>query len=176
MKKQSFAASTLFTVSFAVYGVLLVMMTLLKNKLSIGGLWSTEAHQYRSIDLVLFDGFINPPIWWGPWTNTFGNIALFVPFGFFLYRVLHSHHRSRFTFLETVLFTGVTSLGIEVLQWVFAVGYSDVDDLLFNTIGGLIGAVIAASVAARTRKVLSGFVLVASLIVMGIMVYSSVMG
>lgn len=129
--------------AFGVYGVLLVILTLFKNRLSLGGMWDTEAHQQRSLDLVLFNGFIDPPVWWGPWTNTFGNIGLFVPFGFFLYLILRAR-RSRFPRLEVVLFTGLTSLGIEVIQWTFAVGYTDVDDLLFNTIGGALGAAIAS--------------------------------
>src|SRR5699024_6952629 len=64
VKKSFNASSLLFAFSFGVYLVLLVMMTLLKSRLSLGGLWNTEAHQYRSIDLELFNGFIDPPIWW----------------------------------------------------------------------------------------------------------------
>lgn len=138
--RQSLPSAVPF--AFGVYGVLLVILTLFKNQLSLGGLWNTEAHQQRSLDLVLFNGFIDPPVWWGPWTNTFGNIGLFVPFGFFLYLILRARS-SRFPFLETVLFAGLTSLGIEVLQWTFAVGYTDVDDLLFNTLGGVLGALVA---------------------------------
>ncbi|ANE05131.1 VanZ family protein [Corynebacterium crudilactis] len=162
----------LFSISFGVYVVLLVMMTLLKNRLSLGGLWNTEAHQFRSIDLELFNGFVDAPIWWGPWTNTFGNIALFIPFGFFLYTALRKLGH-RFPFVETVLFAGLSSLIIEVLQWVFAVGYSDVDDLLCNSIGGMIGAVVAVCVPVKASKVISGIVMAGSLSVMAMMLYSS---
>lgn len=129
--------------SFGVYGVLLMILTLFKNKLSLGGMWNTEAHQQRSLDLVLFNGFLDPPVWWGPWTNTFGNIGLFMPFGFFLYHILRTR-KSRFPIVEVLLFSAFTSLSIEVLQWTFAVGYTDVDDLLFNTIGGVLGAWVAS--------------------------------
>lgn len=172
VKKSFNASSLLFAISFGVYLVLLVMMTLLKSRLSLDGLWNTEAHQYRSIDLELFNGFIDPPIWWGPWTNTFGNIALFMPFGFFLYKMLRRFNH-RFPFVETILFASVTSLSIEVLQWVFAIGYSDVDDLLFNTIGGLIGASVAVLVSLKSSKVVSGIIMGGSLSVMAMMMYSS---
>ncbi|WP_293950984.1 VanZ family protein [uncultured Corynebacterium sp.] len=138
--------------AFVVYGVVLIALTMFKSRLSLGGMWNTEAHQQRSLDLVLFNGFIDAPVWWGPWVNTFGNIVLFMPFGFFLYFLLRSHS-SRFPLLEVTLFSALASLGIEVLQWGLSVGYSDVDDLLFNTIGGIIGGTIASRLprAAVTR-------------------------
>lgn len=159
--------------AFGVYAVLLVMLTLLKGTLSLGGLWNTEAHHYRSLDLQLFNGFVDAPIWWGPWTNTFGNIALFVPLGFFLYQFLRQHRRSHFTIVEVTLFAAVTSMVIEVLQWVFAAGYTDVDDLLFNTIGGLIGGLIAMWAGVGALKKWSWFILGGSVGVAGLMLYSS---
>ncbi|WP_096460340.1 VanZ family protein [Corynebacterium suranareeae] len=172
VKKSFDASSLLFALSFGVYALLLVMMTLMKNRLSLGGLWNPEAHQYRSIDLELFNGFENPSVWWAPWTNTFGNIGLFMPLGFFLYRMLRKMEH-RFPFVETVLFAGVISLSIEVLQWVFAIGYSDIDDLLCNTIGGLIGASVAALISPKSLKKISGLIMAGSLAVMAMMLYSS---
>ncbi|AMA01378.1 VanZ family protein [Corynebacterium glutamicum] len=172
VKKSFNASSLLFAFSFGVYLVLLVMMTLMKNRLSLGGLWNPAAHQYRSIDLELFNGFVTPSVWWAPWVNTFGNIVLFMPFGFFLYRMLR-HLNHRFPLVETVLFASVTSLSIEVLQWVFAIGFSDLDDLLFNTIGDLIGASVAALISLKSSKVVSGIIMGGSLSVMAMMMYSS---
>lgn len=129
-------------VAFGVYAVLLAILTLFKSTLSLGGMWNTAAHQQRSLDLVLFNGFLDPPVWWGPWLNTLGNIALFVPFGFFLYLVLR-HRESRWPLLEVVVFSGLVSLVIECLQWTFAIGYTDVDDLLLNALGGVLGGMFA---------------------------------
>lgn len=174
-KKQG--ASTLLTgLAFGVYAVLLAMLTLLKSRLSLGGLWNTEAHHYRSLDLQLFNGFVDAPIWWGPWTNTFGNIALFMPMGFYLYQILRKHRRSHFTIVEVTLYSAVISMVIEVLQWVFALGYTDVDDLLLNTIGGLLGGLVSMTVGARSLKKFSWIILGGSLAVAGLMVYSSMVG
>lgn len=162
-----------FALSFGAYSILLVMMTLFKNRMSLGGLWQTSSHQYRSIDLQLFNGFDRPALWWAPWVDTLGNVALFLPLGFFVYQALRHFRRSRFSFIETVLFAGLTSLVIELLQWVFAIGFSDVDDLLCNTVGGLIGATIAVVSSSTSRRILSAFTLAGSLIVMAIMVHSA---
>lgn len=174
MKKPSVRQplARVIPVAFGVYGMLLFTLTLLKNKLSLGGMWNTEAHQQRSLDLVLFNGFADPPVWWGPWTNTLGNMALFMPLGFFLYLVLRSRS-SRFPLIEVTLFAALTSLAIEVLQWGFAVGYTDVDDLLFNTIGGVLGGLIARktppSAVTRLALALAGF----SLVVLALIASSS---
>ena len=67
--------------------------------------------------------------------NLFGNIAAFIPFGFFL-PVLCPKCRSD---LFTVFFSFECSLLVETIQLVSKVGSFDVDDLLLNTIGGFIG-------------------------------------
>jgi hypothetical protein len=63
-----------------------------------------------------------------------GNIALFVPLGFFLYLAL----RGRFA--RVVAITGLVSIGVEILQVPIWSRSSDVDDVLTNTIGGFLGA------------------------------------
>ena len=67
--------------------------------------------------------------------NLFGNIAAFVPFGTML-PIINRRFRS---FLYMTLLTLEFSLLIEVIQLVFKVGSFDVDDLLLNTIGGMLG-------------------------------------
>lgn len=67
--------------------------------------------------------------------NLLGNIAAFVPFGFFL-PVLYPKCRS---FFYTVFFSFECSLIVETIQLVSKVGSFDVDDMLLNTIGGAVG-------------------------------------
>ena len=69
--------------------------------------------------------------------NLAGNILIFIPFGFFM--PVASEHRNFFvTVMDTLLF----SLMIEVIQLFTKVGCFDVDDLLLNTIGGVVGYII----------------------------------
>lgn len=68
-------------------------------------------------------------------TNLFGNIFAFSPFGYLLPFI-----RKKKTGIFSVLFcTFCFSLTIETMQLVFKLGVFDVDDLLLNTVGGMIG-------------------------------------
>ena len=67
--------------------------------------------------------------------NLFGNIAAFIPFG----TILPIMNRKFRSFLFMSFLTLEFSLAIEVTQLVFKVGSFDVDDLLLNTIGGMLG-------------------------------------
>ena len=67
--------------------------------------------------------------------NLAGNILGFVPAGFFI-PILWKNKRG---FLFTVCVTFQMSLLVEILQLIFRVGSFDVDDLILNTIGGMLG-------------------------------------
>lgn len=67
-------------------------------------------------------------------TNLVGNVLIFLPFGFFM--PMASRHRS---FLNTSFYSLALSLIVEVSQLFLKVGCFDVDDLLLNTIGGMLG-------------------------------------
>jgi glycopeptide antibiotics resistance protein len=67
--------------------------------------------------------------------NILGNVFAFAPFGFML-PLLNKKYRKFFliSFLS-ILF----SLSVEVAQMLLKVGIFDVDDILLNTIGGILG-------------------------------------
>ena len=67
----------------------------------------------------------------------FGNILWFVPFGY--YCVTYAKKSIGIT----VLMGLALSLCIEVLQFVLGTGISEIDDLILNTLGCLIGTLIA---------------------------------
>ena len=66
--------------------------------------------------------------------NLLGNVLIFLPFGFFM--AMASRYRS---FLSTLIYSFALSLTIELSQLFMKVGCFDVDDLLLNTIGGILG-------------------------------------
>ena len=70
-------------------------------------------------------------------TNLFGNVIIFIPFGFFM--PMASKYRNIFS---AVFYSFGLSLCVETFQLITKVGSFDVDDLLLNTIGGLIGYII----------------------------------
>lgn len=70
-------------------------------------------------------------------TNLFGNILIFVPYGFFI--SMASKARG---FFKTVFYSFGLSLCVECFQLITKVGSFDVDDLLLNTIGGMLGYIL----------------------------------
>jgi len=73
---------------------------------------------------------------WHDLSNLVGNIALFIPFGMFL--VLLSKNKGM-SFIGVLARSLSLSLCLECLQVVFSIGIFDVDDLILNTSGGLLG-------------------------------------
>ena len=70
--------------------------------------------------------------------NLVGNIVLFIPFGFLLPLCMKQGCNFFVMLLNAFLFV----LGIEVFQLFSAFGAFDVDDILLNTIGGVLGYIV----------------------------------
>lgn len=68
--------------------------------------------------------------------NLFGNVVIFMPLGFL--GAMASRHRS---FIRTSLDGFLLSLVVEVFQLIAMVGRFDVDDLMLNTLGTMLGFV-----------------------------------
>jgi len=62
------------------------------------------------------------------------NVLIFIPFGLFLDMV-----REKSSFLFNLCLVLLLSLSFETLQYIFAIGASDITDVITNTTGGLIG-------------------------------------
>lgn len=71
-------------------------------------------------------------------TNILGNILAFIPLGFFVPALW----RFARWIIITTLFCGFMSLIVEVVQYKYAVGSFDVDDIILNTLGGFIGYIV----------------------------------
>lgn len=162
-----------FLTVLAAAAVIIVMLTLVKPYVDIPGFFKGGG-AHRSLDFQLLNGFDHPRVWWGPWLNTFGNVALFLPLGIalaawpgrriaWLGRALPGLRRGeastttsaittakadKAALLGTVGLAGligaVTSVIVEVTQYVFALGYSDLDDVVCNTVGAAAGAFLRA--------------------------------
>ena len=69
--------------------------------------------------------------------NLLGNILIFVPYGFFV-----SMAGRRRGFFKTFFFSMFLSLAVETVQLITRVGSFDVDDILLNTVGGVLGYIV----------------------------------
>ena len=84
-------------------------------------------------------------------TNLFGNVLIFMPFGFFM-PIACRYKR----FFSALIYSFGLSLCVETFQLVAKVGSFDVDDLLLNTVGGAAGYILYAICNAIRRKYVYG--------------------
>ena len=83
------------------------------------------------------------------------NLIVFIPFGFFLAEFWASLKRFgiwRRLGLATLAAFGL-SLCVELLQLVLKVGYFEVRDLVMNTLGGVVGALMSVGVRGLIRQI-----------------------
>ncbi|TGE34926.1 VanZ family protein [Desulfosporosinus fructosivorans] len=79
--------------------------------------------------------------------NLVGNIVAFMPMGFLLPLVFKRTER----LIVIMLIALLTSITAEVCQYIFNVGGLDIDDVLLNTIGGVLGYLIYKLVGTGTK-------------------------
>ncbi|WP_033543871.1 VanZ family protein [Planococcus sp. CAU13] len=70
--------------------------------------------------------------------NTLGNILIFIPLGIFLMLLFRRFN----TIGKVAMAAFVLTVSIEITQFFLRVGRFDVDDIILNTLGAVIGAVI----------------------------------
>lgn len=75
--------------------------------------------------------------------SNFMNVLLFLPGGLLLGELASRHWRWR-TVLLALLVSAVLSGGIETLQGLYRLGIAETDDVIHNTLGGLLGSLPAA--------------------------------
>lgn len=77
--------------------------------------------------------------------NVVGNILIFIPFGFFVSLYLDSQKMTR-----PLIITFITSLTIELVQMFIGRSF-DVDDILLNCVGGIVGFLLYIALTAIKR-------------------------
>lgn len=137
--------------------LVVLAFTVGKAFVSIPGLWSAESHQLSQIRLNPLETFEYARVWWGPWLNLFGNIALFLPVGFVAYRGAVG---------RAVLVGLLCSLGIETAQYLCSWGYSDADDVICNTAGAWLGAGVAGRTSRDNRTTILWSIVAAGAVIL----------
>lgn len=66
--------------------------------------------------------------------NVIGNIAIFTPLGTYL-SLFKNDKRVK----TNLLFIFIVSLSVEIIQGIFGIGASDIDDIILNCLGGFVG-------------------------------------
>jgi glycopeptide antibiotics resistance protein len=91
-----------------------------------------------SVNLVIFDSIklmLDSGDYWLFFKNVIGNVLLFLPLGFLL-PLINKKMKKFFVMFVTGFYL---SIFIELLQFAFAKRIFDIDDILLNTIGTIVG-------------------------------------
>ena len=131
------AARALLWLALALYTALLVYIVFFARRRQ-GLEWSPYlVNKVPLINTFRDHAYISKIGWWNYWDNIFGNVAIFLPLPILLASV--SGLRSRLWLLGCGV---AVSVLIEVLQYLFRVGVPDIDDVIFNSTGALLGVVL----------------------------------
>lgn len=98
---------------------------------------------YRNVNFVPFD-MIKAQ---GYSVNVWGNVVMFIPLGLYA-----AYYSKKMNVLKIMAFVMGASVFIEVVQYVFKRGATDIDDVILNTTGGAIGLIMYGLLVALLRK------------------------
>lgn len=113
---------------FILYCLLIVWIVLFKTSFSFADVFSLSGE--RTINLIPF--YYADDVGRLHLREVILNIIIFIPFGLYL-RMLDSS-------IKKAIFTGfVTSLTLEVCQFILAIGSFDITDIITNTLGVILG-------------------------------------
>lgn len=124
--------------AFTFYIICLFQITAFR----FGGIgWNLDNMLHRRtrvnpIPLIALWNWIEKGIWWHLFYNVIGNCIWFVPLGL-LFPAIYKEYRDHFA--RTVFIGFVVSVLIEILQFILCTGVTDIDDIIFNTIGTAVG-------------------------------------
>jgi len=114
------------------YLIALIWVIIFKLEFSI-----KELPQIRNINLIPFN---QPAIVNGKAdiSEIVLNVLAFIPYGLFIHILMDEK-----SMLKKLLIIFATSFILELIQYIFAIGASDITDIISNTSGGIIGVVVS---------------------------------
>ena len=148
-KKEAKRVRTLGKILFILYIIFLVYFLFLSDWYGREGVM--DEYHYNLVLFKEIKRFIQYRHQLGTFavfSNLFGNIVIFMPFGF-LVPILGRKKRN---FWFTSLLSFALSLTVECIQLVTRTGCFDVDDIFLNTIGGMLGYLVYALVQRKRDR------------------------
>lgn len=143
-----------------IYLIILSWVILCKMQLDISLLKNTN---YRNINLIPFAGSLitNNRI---NISEIILNVIVFFPFGLYI-----SMLNEEWKLIKKITPIFIVSLAFETLQYIFAIGGSDITDLIGNTLGGIIGICIFLGLSKllkdKTIRIINILALIGTIIV-----------
>jgi len=121
---------TLFKTSLILYLLTLLWLVLFKFSYDFFGVLLD--HQTRDINLIPFVGTSQ-----GISREMLDNLIVFIPFGLLL-----GVNLKQANFWRKLSLVFIFSLSVEVIQFILAIGTTDITDVILNTLGGFIGLIL----------------------------------
>lgn len=138
--KKSFDKIILYF-TMAVYAYILMDIILVKAYVSSPmELFSTNREMLRGVNLVPFK-----ELWVDKMSSSFnrtsiyGNIALFIPLGVYITMLVD---KEKLSIAKKIIILALVSLSFELFQYVFSTGITDINDIILNTTGGIVGILL----------------------------------
>lgn len=149
---QSTKQKRISYIVFSVYLILLIWLVLFKFATN-----PSEIPSMRGINLI--------PFYYGKETSVhlkevIYNIIVFVPLGVYV-QIFRENWKKVMKCLVILL----TSFLFEIVQFIFAIGASDVTDLIGNTIGGIVGILLCVILIKFTPKKFISIINVSGLLI-----------
>ena len=125
--------NTLFIMGFTFY-IGFVLWNILFKYVSPLEIFSSDRYFSRTLNLIPFD-----EVFKGNFSklDVYGNVILFIPLGIYINLLIKDIKISK-----SICIMATISFIFEFSQYIFAIGASDITDIITNTIGGIIGIVI----------------------------------
>ena len=131
---------TVFLYGVFICYILFLIKLLFLSRVSLLDLFNSQRTLDRSINLIPFYS-IKEYIFSNSATikkfafgNVVGNIVIFIPLGTYL-----SLFKNNKRVITNLLVIFIVSLFIEIIQGLLGIGASDIDDIILNCLGGLVG-------------------------------------
>lgn len=116
---------------FVIYSALLIWLVLFKFNIDF-----REMDHFRSVNFIPFY-YISEVGFSYHFKEVLYNVLIFIPLGVYV-----GIYKSEWSFFKKILPCLSVSLLFELIQFVFALGASDITDIITNTTGGIAGIVL----------------------------------
>ncbi len=145
LKKIGVKSKAFWSVSFIIWIIVVLFATLHRQ---------SDSETVRSFQ-PLFQSYIDAQSNSESYRQNFLNVVLFFPGGLFLQSLFPARWSKVVSIVIPTLLLGVLSFVIELIQLYYNLGLAQMDDILHNTIGALLGAIGALVVTTLLNKITS---------------------
>ncbi|MDN9379151.1 VanZ family protein [Clostridioides difficile] len=137
-KKSENLLLSIIYIIFFVYILMIIRIILVRDV----PIYASSKGTFRTVNLIpfytIYQFIVDSNIDFMKATiNIIENIGIFIPMGIFLPIVCKNLNKK--TIIITII---LVSLAFELTQYIFALGSSDIDDVILNSLGGIIGITI----------------------------------